>query len=206
MHVRLWGARRMRLMGLFALVSVLLLLTRCASQQQEGSSQQEEAAGGQEEDQTTVQAQYEGLSEEQANALDEVIEQYQLALGEFLKGNPEPVKQLFSHQEDVTLANPLGPPVRGWEQVAETIDRAASQVRDGELVGVENVAKYVTPELAYIVWIERAKAKVGGREDVTPIDLRVTMVFRPEEGTWKVVHRHADPITTAQSAGSMIQE
>jgi ketosteroid isomerase-like protein len=206
MHVRLWGARRMRLMGLFALVSVLLLLTRCASQQQEGSSQQEEAAGGQEEDQTTVQAQYEGLSEEQANALDEVIEQYQLALGEFLKGNPEPVKQLFSHQEDVTLANPLGPPVRGWEQVAETIDRAASQVRDGEMVGVENVAKYVTPELAYIVWIERAKAKVGGREDVTPIDLRVTMVFRPEEGTWKVVHRHADPITTAQSAGSMIQE
>jgi len=138
--------------------------------------------------------------------LEEVIEQYNLALDEFVKGNPEPVKQMFSHQEDVTLANPLGPPVRGWEQVAETIDRAASNFRDGEFTGFENVVKYVTPDLAYIVEIERTKAKVGGREDVAPSALRVTMIFRPEEGTWKVVHRHADPITTAQPADSVIQK
>jgi ketosteroid isomerase-like protein len=68
------------------------------------------------------------------------------------------------------------------------------------------VAKYVTPELAYTVWIERVKAKVGGREDITQTALRVTMIFRPEEGVWKVVHRHADPITTAQPAESVIQE
>jgi ketosteroid isomerase-like protein len=48
------------------------------------------------------------------------------------------------------------------------------------------------------VWIERLKAKVGGAEDITPIAQRATMVFRPEDGEWKVVHRHADPITTAQ--------
>ena len=138
--------------------------------------------------------------------LDEVIAQYNLALGEFVKGNSEPVKQMFSHQEDVTLANPLGPPVRGWEQVAATIDRAASNFRDGEFTGFENVVKYVTPDLAYIVEIERTKAKVGGREDVAPSALRVTMIFRPEEGTWKVVHRHADPITTAQPADSVIQK
>jgi ketosteroid isomerase-like protein len=86
-----------------------------------------------------------------------------------------------------------------------TTERAASQVRDGEITGFEIVAKYVTPELAYIVWIERNKGKLGGREDITPSALRVTMIFRPEESTWKVVHRHADPITTAQSAESVIQ-
>jgi hypothetical protein len=32
------------------------------------------------------------------------------------------------------------------------------------------------------------------------------MIFRPEEGTWKVVHRHADPITTEQPAESVVQE
>jgi ketosteroid isomerase-like protein len=138
--------------------------------------------------------------------LDEVIEQYHLALGEFMKGNPEPVKQTFSHQESVTLANPLGPPVRGWEQVAETIDRAASNFRDGEIEGFEIVAKHVTPELAYIVEVERTKAKFGGREDVAPSALRATMIFRPEEDTWKVVHRHADPITTVQPAESVIQQ
>ncbi len=137
---------------------------------------------------------------------DEVVEQYQRALGDFAKGNPEPNKMVFSHREDVTLANPLGPPARGWEQVAATMERAASQLKDGEKVGYDIVAKYVTAELAYIVWIERVKAKVGGREEITPIALRVTTIFRPEDGTWKVVHRHADPITTARPVESLIQK
>ena len=138
--------------------------------------------------------------------LDEVVEQYHQALDEFFKGNPEPAKRLWSHREDVTLANPFGPPARGWEQVAATMERAASNFRDGEITGFENLAKYVTPELAYIVWIERAKVKVGGSEDIAPIALRVTSIFRPEDGSWKVVHRHADPITTAQPAESVLQD
>ena len=138
--------------------------------------------------------------------LDELIEQYHQALDEFLKGNPEPLKMMYSHREDVSLANPFGPPVRGWEQVAETMESAASNYRDGESTGFENVAKHVTPELAYIVEVERYQAKVGGRENITPVAVRVTSIFGPEEGTWKVVHRHADPITTAQPARSVIQE
>ena len=138
--------------------------------------------------------------------VDELIEQYNQALDEFVKGNPEPVKKLFIHQDNVTLANPLGPPAHGWEQVALTIERAASQFRDGEMDGFEIIEKHVTPELAYVVWIERAKVKVGGREDIAPSALRVTMIFRPEDGVWKVVHRHADPITTARPVESVIQE
>ncbi len=142
-----------------------------------------------------------------ADNVEELIEQYHLALDEFVKGNPEPVKKHFSHRDDLTLANPLvGPPARGWEQVAATIERAASNVRDGEDLPCENVAKYVPAELAYTVWIEQVKAKVGGREDIAQTALRVTMNFRPEDGTWKVVQRHVDPITTAQPAESVIQE
>ena len=140
------------------------------------------------------------------DAVDELIEQDYLAIGELLKGNPEPVKQLFSHREDVTLANPYGPPVRGWEQVAKTIEHAASVSRDGEFLGYEIIAKYVTPELGYVVVIERAQAKLGEREDITPFALRATMIFRPEDGGWKIVHRHADPITTPQPAESVLQQ
>jgi ketosteroid isomerase-like protein len=138
--------------------------------------------------------------------LDKVIEQCQLALGEFVKGNPDPWQKLRSHREDVTLANPFGPPVRGWVHVAETLERGASQIRDGEITSFETVAKYVTAELAYIVEVERNKGKVGGRGDIVPFDLRVTMILRPEDGTWKVVHRHADPITTPRPAESVLQE
>jgi ketosteroid isomerase-like protein len=138
--------------------------------------------------------------------LDKVVEQYHLALDELLKGSAQGYKKLFSHRDDVTLANPFGPPVRGWDEVALTLERAASHYRDGEATGFENVAKYVTAELAYTVEIERMQAKVEGRDDVSPIAARVTTIFRAEEGAWKVVHRHADPITTAQPAASVIQE
>ena len=47
--------------------------------------------------------------------VDKLIEHYQQATAEFVKGNPEPYKALFSHREDVTLANPFFPPVRGWD-------------------------------------------------------------------------------------------
>jgi ketosteroid isomerase-like protein len=138
---------------------------------------------------------------------DEVVEQYHLALNEFFKGNPEPVKSFFSHRDDVTLANPLvGLPARGWERVAATLEHASSQFTDGENVGFETIAKYVSAEFAYVLLIERDKVKIAGSEDRTPSALRVTMIFRLEEGEWKVVHRHADPITTPQLAESVIQE
>jgi ketosteroid isomerase-like protein len=138
--------------------------------------------------------------------VDELIEQFHLAQGEVVKGNPEPVKRLVSHRDDVTLANPLGPPVRGWEQVAEATDRATSQFRDGEIVGYEIIEKHATLEFAYVVRVERTRAKVGGREDIAPITLRAAMIFRPEDDTWKVVHRHVDPITCPQPAESILQE
>ena len=138
--------------------------------------------------------------------LDEAVEQWMASATEFVKGNPEPQKKLFSRREDVTLNNPFGPPARGWEQVDQALERAASGLRDGQIVDVETVVKYVAPELAYVVEVERLKAKVGGSEKFTPFALRATMIFRPEEDTWKVVHLHGDPITTAQPAESVIQQ
>jgi ketosteroid isomerase-like protein len=123
-----------------------------------------------------------------------------------MKGNPEPAKKLFSQREDVTLGNPFGPFARGWKQVVETMERAASNYREGDAIAFDSVGKCSTPDLAYIVEIERLRSKVGGREDVMSLALRVTTVLRPENGAWKIVHRHADPITTAQPADSVIRK
>ncbi|MDQ3864385.1 MAG: nuclear transport factor 2 family protein [Actinomycetota bacterium] len=141
-----------------------------------------------------------------ADDLDEVLEQFHLAQGEFAKGNAEPCMRFFSHREDVTFNNPLSPPARGWDEVAAAAERAAAPFRDGEATSFGTIAKYVTSELAYMVEIERGEAKVGASEEMTPWTLRATMIFRPEDGEWKVVHRHADPITTPQPAESLIQE
>jgi hypothetical protein len=73
--------------------------------------------------------------------VDELIERSHLALGEIVNGNPEPLKEIYSHRQDVSLANPFGPPVRGWDEAARTMERAASNYRDGEIVGSENSVK-----------------------------------------------------------------
>jgi ketosteroid isomerase-like protein len=136
--------------------------------------------------------------------LDAVIDESHRALGAFARGDPGPLQALFSQREDVTLANPFGPAQRGWPQVRDTMARAAENYRDGRVLGFDQIVKYVTPEIAYIHELERFEAKMGGADELTPVSLRCTSVFRREADGWRIVHRHADPITGTRSAESVI--
>jgi ketosteroid isomerase-like protein len=135
--------------------------------------------------------------------LEQVVEQYHRAADEFSRGNPEPIKVLFSHGDDVTLANPFGPAVRGWDRVSGALDYASARMRDGEVTDFENIARYVTADLASILEVERWRAKVGERDALADFELRTTSTFRREDGTWKLVHRHADPIATHDPDGPL---
>ena len=137
--------------------------------------------------------------------LEQVMEQDHRALDAFVKGDPEPKKRLYSKGDDATLANPLGLPALGWNQVAEALERAASLVRDGETVSFERISQFATADLAYIVEIERTRLKAGGSDEMASISLRVTTIFRREDDGWKVVHRHADPITTPRPIESALE-
>src|ERR671925_1689377 len=140
------------------------------------------------------------------SALDEFVQQYHLALDAFFRGNAAKAQALYSHREDATLANPFGPIARGWSQIAETTGRAAANYREGGATGFETAARCVTPELAYLVEVERFRSKVASSEEFATGALRVTTILRPEDRAWKIVHRHADPITTARPAESVVQE
>ncbi len=137
---------------------------------------------------------------------DQTIEKYHKALNEFHKGRPEFILDMFSERDDVSLANPLGPTVRGRKKVVETAERAASNYREGEPIRFETVVKVVTPDLALVVENERSRVKVRGSEDFLTVALRVTAIFRPEEGVWRIVHRHADTIVSRRPAESLIEK
>ena len=107
-----------------------------------------------------------------------------------------------SDRDDITLGNPAY--ARGRDQVEETLDRAASNYRDKKLMGAELIASYVSFDLACVVEVERGRAKVGAGAELLPLALRVTTLFRLKSGAWKLVHRHADPITTPRPAASVI--
>ena len=136
--------------------------------------------------------------------LDALIEESHRALDAFAQGDSGPFQALFSRAEDATLANPFGPAQRGWPNVRDAMTRAAENYREGRAVGFDQVAKFITPELAYIHELERLEAKMGERDELTPVSLRCTTVFRREADGWRIVHRHADPITGARTAESVI--
>lgn len=136
--------------------------------------------------------------------LDVLIEESHRALDAFFRGDADPMKPLFSHRDDVSLANPFGPPRLGWSEVEGAMERAAAHYREGGVVGFELVSKWISPELAYTIEIEHYQAKVGASNEMTPVSLRCTTVFRRESDGWKIVHRHADPITSLRSAESVV--
>jgi ketosteroid isomerase-like protein len=137
--------------------------------------------------------------------LERVIQASHDAVDAFVRGDPEPLKALYSREGPVSIANPFGPPAVGWSSAAETMDRAARNFHDGRATGFERLAEVVTPGLAYTLEIERFEARLGDQVAITPFALRVTTVFRSENEGWKIVHRHADPITSARSATSVVE-
>jgi ketosteroid isomerase-like protein len=138
--------------------------------------------------------------------LDSAMDQSHAALGEIWKGDPTLYLALFSDADDVTLGNPFGPYARGRQEVETTVVGAAAHFRDGVVTEIDLIAKYVSNDLACVVEVERGRVKVGGGEEPVPVALRVTSVYRLEHGNWKLVHRHADPITTPRPAASVISK
>ena len=139
-------------------------------------------------------------------SLDSAIEASYKALFKIINGDPVGYQTLYAEDETPTLGNPFGPFAHGLQDVVERLSGAASNYEDGEVTGVEFIAKYVSDDLACVVEVENYRAKIGGSEEMASASLRVTSVFRLEQGNWKLVHRHADPITSPRPAASVISK
>jgi ketosteroid isomerase-like protein len=132
-----------------------------------------------------------------------VIERYHAAARTFARGEAGPIKDLFSRGGDVMLANPFGPAVVGWPATSDRLDFAVSRMHDGDVSRFEELARYASGDLVVLHETEYWRARVADRADVEPFVLRVTTTFRREEGRWRIVHRHADPIATVDSHGPL---
>jgi ketosteroid isomerase-like protein len=104
-------------------------------------------------------------------------------------GEVEPRLALWSHHDPVTL---FGAALSGsgWEQLSADFATVASWFSDSEKYDVEVVAAGASGNLAYLVAYEHNTGKVNG--EPRTYTLRVTHVYRREDGQWKIVHRHAD--------------
>ena len=133
--------------------------------------------------------------------MDHVVAEYHSACDAFALGDSAPVKALYARREDVLLANPFGGSSRGWDAVAQALDFASSNFRDGTPVRFEEVSRFTSADLVTLFEVEHWETKVAGRSERSAFDLRVTTTFRREGDGWKLVSRHADPLTTPHPDG-----
>jgi ketosteroid isomerase-like protein len=132
------------------------------------------------------------------------LDEYHRAGVQLINGNPDVYKVLRSRRDDATLANPFGPRARGWKDVSLTLDRAAANYAGGEAVKFENVSPVVGEDSPTSLRLRPIARACVGPTNPSPVSVRVTTVFRREDATWKVVHRHADPITMQRPAESVL--
>jgi ketosteroid isomerase-like protein len=79
----------------------------------------------------------------------------------------------------------------GWDDVHRTIEWVASAFDDCQTYDYELIAADVHGDLAYTCGFERYTATRPDGE-VVHNELRVTQIYRLEDGVWRIAHRHGD--------------
>jgi ketosteroid isomerase-like protein len=126
---------------------------------------------------------------------------------QFINGDAALWKRHVSPADDVTIMGGWG----AWEQGARAVDQrydwAVKRFRAGGATNVPTyLARGVSGDLAYTVTIERSVVRLIDREAPQSMTLRVTTIFRREAGTWKLVHRHEDPLIAKTAPSAVIEK
>jgi len=123
------------------------------------------------------------------------LTQFEEATSRFINGDPSAWKRDASKRDDVTIMGAWGGYEKGWKEAGARYDAVAGRLKEsGARVRVEYLSSGVSGDLAYTVAIERSAVQRVGQDVPVQTALRVTHIFRKEEGAWKLVHRQADPL------------
>jgi ketosteroid isomerase-like protein len=112
----------------------------------------------------------------------------------YVRGDAAPLGQIVTHVSPATFFGPQGGYREGAEEVSSTYEHDAGSFEPGGDSHFEILQMGVSDGVAYWVGFQRATARMHGKAEAIPFNLRVTEVFRRENGEWKMVHRHADSL------------
>jgi ketosteroid isomerase-like protein len=109
---------------------------------------------------------------------------------ELYNGNAEPYKALWSHSDQVTLFGAFGPCKTGWAELSRTFDWVARRYQGGT-VTEEYQSIVEAGDNAYTVALEHGRVALDGGPERSQT-IRVTQIYKREDGRWRLVHRHGD--------------
>jgi NAD(P)H-dependent FMN reductase/ketosteroid isomerase-like protein len=119
---------------------------------------------------------------------------------DYVNGNAASLKAIVTHSEPATFFSPRGDRLEGADAVVGRYERDAASFRQGGSTNLEVLQAGASGELAFWTGLQHAKARMGKNGQPAEMTLRITEVFRLEDGGFKLVHRHADPADQQASA------
>ena len=113
------------------------------------------------------------------------------AVAHQVSGRTDAFQSLWSRKDDVVLIGAAGSHQKGWHDVSERLSWASSHLDFGGF-HVENLLICVSGDLAFTVDLEHMSREVEGKTEHRT--LRSSQGYRLEDGQWRVVFRHGDPM------------
>jgi ketosteroid isomerase-like protein len=107
------------------------------------------------------------------------------------RADPGPRMKLWSRRDPVTLFGAIGMSEAGWDKLGKIFPWVAARFSNVSDFRFEVEVVHVSGDMAYTLGFERFNGSIAGRP-VEPVTVRVTHIYRREDGEWKIVHRHAD--------------
>ena len=111
------------------------------------------------------------------------------ALNAMFTGDGQPMKDAWSHAEDITYMGPDGVYLVGWKAIEPEWNAQAAKKLGGR-VTPQQLHTVVGADLAAINCIESGENIVNGKKEI--VRLRSSTLFRKENGAWKVIGHQTD--------------
>jgi hypothetical protein len=130
---------------------------------------------------------------------EQFMQQRQQASHAYMNGNAALFGQIIARQPPITFFPPRGVAYQDAEAISNYEEGAAAFEHSSD-DQFEILHMAASDSLAYWVGIQHSVTSLRGRAEAVSFNLRVTELFRREGDTWKLIHRHADPLISEPAA------
>jgi NAD(P)H-dependent FMN reductase/ketosteroid isomerase-like protein len=112
----------------------------------------------------------------------------------YVNGEAAPLDAIVTRRDPATFFSPRGDGTQGAQAVAKRYKEDAHSFAPKGESRVEVLQTRASGDLGFWTGYQHARVRMAAKPgEALPMTIRVTEVFRYEDGGWKLVHRHADP-------------
>ena len=109
----------------------------------------------------------------------------------FSRGQVDQRLELWSHDDPVSVFAALGPSRSGWDELEPMFRSVADRLSDGDDLQFDLTTYDVSGDMAWTAGFLRFTVSLDGAPP-RPMVLRITHVYRRENGGWKIAHEHSN--------------